>query len=34
MDLMLELLQGGACPRPRKVTLTHRLIVRESCGST
>ena len=34
MDLMLELLQGGACPRPRKVTLPHRLIVRESCGST
>ncbi len=33
MDLMLELLQGGAC-RPRRVTLTPRLIVRESCGST
>ena len=34
MNLMLELLQGGACPRPQKVTLTPRLIVRESCGST
>ena len=34
MDLMLELLQGGACARPRKVTLPYRLIVRESCGST
>ena len=34
MDLMLELLQGGACPRPRKVILPPRLIVRESCGST
>ena len=34
MDLMLELLQGDASPRPRKVTLPYRLIVRESCGST
>ena len=34
MDLMLELLQGDACPRPRKITLTPRLVVRESCGST
>ena len=34
MDLMLELLQGSASPRPRKVTLPYRLIVRESCGST
>ena len=32
MDLMLELLQGGASPR--KATLTYRLIVRESCGAS
>lgn len=31
MELMLEQLQGNAAPR--KVTLTHRLIVRESCGT-
>lgn len=31
MDLMLEQLRGTAAPR--KVTLTHRLIVRESCGA-
>ena len=29
----LGVLQGGAC-RPRRVTLTPRLVVRESCGST
>ena len=32
MDLMLEQQQGT--PPPRKVTLTHRLIVRESCGAS
>lgn len=31
MDLMDEQLRGTAAPR--KVTLTHRLIVRESCGA-
>ena len=31
MHLMMEQLQGTAAPR--KVTLTHRLIVRESCGA-
>ena len=30
MDLMLEQLQGDAAPR--QVTLTHRLVVRDSCG--
>ncbi len=30
MDLMLDQLQGDATPR--QVTLTHRLIVRDSCG--
>ena len=30
MDLMLEQLQGDS--PPRQVTLTHRLIVRDSCG--
>ncbi len=32
MELMLEQLQDT--PAPRKVTLTHRLIVRESCGAS
>ena len=31
MELMAEQLRGTA--DPRKVTLTHRLIVRESCGA-
>ena len=32
MELMLQQLQGNGSPR--KVTLTHRLVVRESCGAS